>query len=482
MGMLENARVIAIDFWEYPAVLVYCIILGIIFSRKKRQNIKNNPEYKYYLYGLYARLAGGFIFTLIYVYYYGNGDTISFFNSSVALVNLLLRNPTNYFHAIISSSTWENYYSFFDQLTGFPLGYIYMDHRTYILVKLISPLTLLSFKSILLTSVLVSAVCYGGVWKLFRMMVRYYPRIQGRLAFAVLFFPSVIFWGSGILKDTFTFTAMCWFIVAMEEVFVLKKDRMSNWFYIIMSSFIMIAMKPYIFMTIFPAILLWILYHRTQRIQNPIFRISILPVIMMFFIILSITVLNRLGDNLGKFSLDNALETVVITQSDMTRSEQYGHNYFDLGKIEPTWNSVLSKFPQATFAGLFRPSLLDVNNALMLIAGIENAFILALAVYVLLRTRGVFFLSMLLKNPLLQMCFLFSLGYAFMIAVTTPNFGAMARFKIPLLPLFVSGLFIANHILDRRQQAKALGRKFQFEDFANGDPVPLVPHKKSGRD
>lgn len=249
-----------------------------------------------------------------------------------------------------------------------------------------------------------------------------------------------------------------------------------------MSSFIMIAMKPYIFMTIFPAILLWILYHRTQRIQNPIFRISILPVIMMFFIILSITVLNRLGDNLGKFSLDNALETVVITQSDMTRSEQYGHNYFDLGKIEPTWNSVLSKFPQATFAGLFRPSLLDVNNALMLIAGIENAFILALAVYVLLRTRGVFFLSMLLKNPLLQMCFLFSLGYAFMIAVTTPNFGAMARFKIPLLPLFVSGLFIANHILDRRQQAKALGRKFQFEDFANGDPVPLVPHKKSGRD
>ena len=479
--MLEQVRVITIDFWEYPAVLVYVILLGIIFSRKKSQNIKSHPEFKYYLSGLYARVFGAIAFTLIYVFYYGNGDTISFFNSSVPLANLLLKNPVTYFQALFSDNTWENYYSLFDDSTGYPIGYVYVDSRTYILVKFISPLVLLSLKSMLLTSVLVSAICYGGVWSLYRMMVRYYPRIEGRLAFAVLFFPSAIFWGSGILKDTFSYTAMCWFIVAMEGIFILKKDKPRNWFYLILASYIMVAMKPYIFMTIFPAALLWALYHRTQRIRNSIVRVSVLPVTMTLLFVVSIAVLSKLESSLGKFSLDNALKTVVVAQSDMTRSEQYGHNYFDLGTIEPTWDSVLSKFPQATFAGLFRPTLLDVNNVLMLIAGFENAFILALALYVLLRTKGVFFLSMILRNPLLQMCFLFSIGYAFMIAVTTPNFGAMARFKIPLLPLFVSGLFIANHILDRRKLTRSYGRKFDFEDFANGDPLPMTSGKRIGK-
>lgn len=480
--MLGKAGTTTIDFWEYLAVLVYVVILAIFFSREKSKNIKRYPEFKYYLSAFYARVAGGVVFTLIYMYYYnGMGDTIGFFRSSIPLANLLLSNPAKYFQAIFADNNWDNYYSLFSQETGYPVGYVYIDTRTYILSKLISPLVVLSFKSILVTSVLVSAVCYGGVWQLFRMMVRYFPRIEGRLAFSVLFFPSVVFWGSGILKDTFTYTAMCWFIVAMDGIFILKNRRAENWFYAIVASYIMIAMKPYIFMTIFPATLLWVLYHRTQRIKNSFVRITILPVSLVLLFMVSVTVLNKLESSLGKFSLDNALNTVVITQSDMTRSEQYGDNYFDLGKIEPTWNSVLSKFPQATFAGLFRPSLLDVKNVLMLIAGFENAFILALTLYVLMRSKVVFLLSMVLKNPLLQMCFLFSIGYAFMIAVTTPNFGAMARFKIPLLPLFVSGLFIANHILDRRRSAQAHGLKFRFEDFANGDPEVLMPSKGRSR-
>lgn len=480
--MIGKADTTSIDFWEYPAVLVWVVLFTIYFSRSKNKNIKRHFEYKYYLSAFYARVAGGVVFTLIYMYYYnGMGDTVGFFRSSVPLANLLLSNPTKYVQALFAENNWDNYYSLFTPDTGYPVGYVYVDGRTYILSKLISPLVLLSFKSILVTSVLVNAVCYGGVWQLFRMMVRYYPRIEGRLAFAVLFFPSVVFWGSGILKDTFTYTAMCWFIVAMDWIFIRKEERPRNWANAIVASYVMIAMKPYIFMTIFPATLLWVLYHRTQGIKNSFLRLTILPMSMALLVIVSVLVMQKLGDSLGKFSLDNALNTVVITQSDMTRSEQYGDNYFDLGKIEPTWNSVLSKFPQATFAGLFRPSLLDVKNVLMLIAGFENAFILALTLYVFMRSKVVFLLSMVVKNPLLQMCFLFSIGYAFMIAVTTPNFGAMARFKIPLLPLFVSGLFIANHILDRRRSAQARGLKFRFEDFANGDPEVLMPSKGRSR-
>lgn len=475
-----------IAFWEYPALVCYLVVLLIVMGRRKRLSIGRHPEYAYYLTGIYARVGGALFLTWIYVYYYGNGDTISFFNSSVALAELAKQDPVKYMRCMLAPVSWQNYQNFFDATTGYPLGYVYYDDRTWTLVKLLSPLALLSFKSIILTSAYASTIAYGGVWRLYRMLVRYYPRIKGQLAFAVLFFPSTVFWGSGILKDTFTFSAVCWYVYALDAIFFLRKNVRANWLNVLVAAYIMIALKPYIFMTIFPASLLWLLYRRVQRIKNALLRILLLPGTMALLGGLSLLTMERLGDRLGKFSLDSALRTIVLNQTDMTRSEQYGTNYFNIGHMDATWPSVLSKFPQATFAGLFRPTILESNNVVMALAGLENAYVLLFAIYLLWRTRLVFFFTLLLKNPLLQMCFVFALGYAFMVGVSTPNFGALVRFKIPMLPMFVSGMFIAAHILDRRRRVLAAGQRFDFGAFSDGDPdrgmvrVPVQDERKKG--
>lgn len=220
---------------------------------------------------------------------------------------------------------------------------------------------------------------------------------------------------------------------------------------------------------VFPATLLWILYHRVGSIKNVLFRLLFLPMAFLLLGGLTIFTLQSLGDRLNKFSLDKALETVVISQQDMKRSEQYGENYVDLGEIEATWASLLSKFPQATFVGLFRPALSEANNVVMLFSALENAWLLLFFLWILIRSRIFHFITLIRTNPLLQMCFVFAIGYAFMIGITTPNFGAMVRFKIPLLPLFVSGMFITSYILDRRRETISRGDKFRFEWFTNGD-------------
>ncbi len=461
---------VTIQLWEFLLLFIVVAVAGVMHARRKNIEIKRHAEYRYYLWGLYAKIFGAVMFSLTYVFYYKNGDTISYFISAVPFAKLFFQDPLVYFDALFAENTLENRFRLFNPDTGYPLSYIYYDSRSYTLVRLVSPFVILTFQSYLLCAAAVGIVSYGGVWRLYRMMVRYYPKLQRQLAIAVLFFPSTVFWGSGILKDTFTFTAVCWYVHAMDRIFMLRRGGSSTWGVLIVASAILIGMKPYIFMTIFPASIMWVLYQRVATIRNTAVRVLILPVAMSLLVVVTLFTLDTLGDRLSKFSLDKALDTIVLNQKDMKRGEHYGDNYFDLGEVEARWSSVLAKFPQATFAGLFRPALIESNNVVMVLSGLENTYLLFLALYVLYRSRLVFFFTLVLRNPLLQMCYLFAVGYAFMIAITTPNFGAMVRFKIPLLPFFVAALFISAHILDRRRAAFAGGRRFDIEDFVDGDP------------
>jgi hypothetical protein len=475
--------IIDIQAWEFMLLVLYVFLVAVVYARRKNVRIAKNPEYKYYLWALYAKILGGLSFALIYVYYYGNGDTISFYLSSEPLAELLYRDPLSYLDALFAPNTVEERFRLFDPYTGYPMGYVYSDARTYFLVRLISPLTALTGKSFLLTGALVSTVAFSGVWKLYLTLVRYYPSIMDRLALAVLFVPSSLFWGSGIIKDTFTFSAMCWYIHALDKIFFRKVELLGSWLAVVVASIIIIAMKPYIFMLLFPASLLWLLYHRIAKIRNALVRFFVLPIGIILFIAITLWTLDSLGDNLSKFSLDKALKTMILSQEDMKRSSQYGDNYFDIGELDGTWGGVFSKIPIATFAGLFLPSLFHVENVVMLIAALENSWLLILFLSILWRTRVFFFFVLLRTNPLLQMFFFFAFSYAFMIGVTTPNFGALVRFKIPLLPLFVAGMFIADHILRERMKVLAHGRRFRFELFTDGEPgataAGVVPISRS---
>jgi hypothetical protein len=468
--MTTAVRDVSIAAWEFPMIVLYLFLVGIVFSRRKRKHIGRHPEYKYYLWGLYAKILGGFAFTMVYMYHYRSGDVFAFFASSKVLSKLFFTDPGRFFEALFAENTVENYYRLFDQRTGYPVNFIYWEDRTYMLVRLITPLTLLTGQSFLLTTALVSTLTYHGVWCLYRTLLRYYPSLQGRLAFAILFFPSSVFWGSAILKDTFTFTGLCYYVHAVDMVFFRRERPLRSWALLILGSMMMVLMKPYVFMVLFPASLFWLLYHRVQRLRNGLLRMLALPAAMGVLAVISFGVMERMKDQLGKFSLDQAINTIMASQADLKRVERYGSNFFDLGNIEPTWQGVLSKFPQATFAGLFRPSMLDVTNVTMLISALENTYLLFLTLMILWRTRVVFFFTLLGKNPMLQMSFVFSVFYAFVIAISTPNFGAMVRFKIPLLPMFVSALFITSFILERRKEVMRRGGRFDFSMYTNGEP------------
>jgi hypothetical protein len=255
----------------------------------------------------------------------------------------------------------------------------------------------------------------------------------------------------------------------VDNIFFRKERRTFSTIALIISAWLLIAIKPYIFMVLFPMSLLWISYNRLSRVRNALVKYVLLPLSFGLLLITTFVVMSTLGDRLGKFSLENALETIVVTQHDMKRAEEYGTNYFDIGDVEDNWGSVLSKYPVATNAALFRPYLWECKNVVMFLAGLENLFLMIITLILLLRSRLIFLPTMLMKSPIVLLCILFALGYAFITGITTPNFGALVRFKIPLLPLFVSGIFIMMYLMRLRRLAINRGVSFRFEDYIGGE-------------
>ena len=84
----------------------------------------------------------------------------------------------------------------------------------------------------------------------------------------------------------------------------------------------------------------------------------------------------------------------------------------------------------------------ESTEPLMIIAGLENFFILATTVLGLISVRRRRLVRLVGDYPVLLYSLVFALMFAFMIGVTTSNFGALVRFKIPLIPLYMATVMV----------------------------------------
>ena len=185
-----------ISFWDWLLLPFYLLLIYVIASYFRD---KNNPIHKYFITGLFLKIAGAILLCLIYVYYYKTGgDTLNYNDDSSALLKLFYYSPSDFFKVWLSPLTQETR-SYFTSDTGY-LVYA-SDSNAFMVDRLLVPLKFLTFDSYLSSSVIMAAISFTGVWKLYQVFCDYYPVLYKQFAITVLFIPSVLFWGSGILKD-----------------------------------------------------------------------------------------------------------------------------------------------------------------------------------------------------------------------------------------------------------------------------------------
>ncbi len=461
MFELENFSYIRQIYpFEWVMLGIYCILIfGLTFSRQVIKQ-KQNPIYRFFFWGVSVKVMSSIVFCIIYIYYYQGGDTVSYYETARSLVNLSMKNLSACVEVMTSKPSLTGFMTF-DQETGYPWPYMYYDSQTFYVAKLILPLEMIAFKSYLVTSVLLSYISFFGAWKFFMMLCRYFPGLEKRIAIAILFVPSVLFWGSGILKDTITFSAVCWFIVSLDAAFIAPKK--SRWAIIgtLISLYILLSIKPYILYSLLPGAIIWIGTVKMKTIRSKFIRVAFMPIVLALSIGGGFMALSLLGDSMGKFAVSKMLETASITQKDL-KQDYYQGSSFDIGDFEPTVTGMIAKVPAAMAVGLFRPYIWEVRNLVMLASGLENLCYLLLVVFLLWKI--IFsprrFFRVLSDYPILTFLLFYTLFFSVMVGLSTSNFGALVRFKIPFMSCYIALILILHHYLGqgasvRRPQVKA---------------------------
>jgi hypothetical protein len=429
--------------WEYPAFVFVLFVTYLLARNKVKNTVAKQPEMQYFMPGLFAKIIGGFMFACIYVFYYQQGDTTSFYECSLAFCKLF-QTDFNAFITVLLGDGTQEMKSYFTSETGEPMMYMFGESSTRFVIKILIPFLILAGHSYFIATAFISIFTFGALWSLYRVFLFYFPQQYRILAWAILFMPSVVFWGSGILKDSFTLAATCYFIAFTHRIANRIGGRTINVILLLVAAYFILSIKAYILLILIPSSLVWLLFHRIKGIQNPIIRILMIPSIYAIIIVGSYLVFSYMGSYFGKFSIDRALKTAVITQTDL-KQEYYQGNSFDIGNWDASLAGAMSKFPQATMAGLYRPWIFESKNVVMLISGLENLVIFGLTLYALYTLKRKRVGQLISDNPIILYSLLFSIIFAFMIGLSTSNFGALVRFKIPLIPLYMSAVILIIH-------------------------------------
>ncbi len=420
-----------------PPILI--IIIFIVSKSRQLKYIEANPSYRFYMWGIWMKVLGGIAVCMIYLFYYGFGDTMNYYNDCVVMVNLFFKSPGSLLKILLETSP-EVWYEF-DDSTGY-MTYL-GDHHAVVVDKLCWFLCLITFKSFIGMTILLAWISYFAIWRLYQVFIREFPNLATEFAIALLFIPSVFFWGSGLLKDTITFAAVCLFASSFSIILTRKKDIILNTVLIIISSLLLIKIKPYIFFALLPGSILWYGGIQIFRVNNHLVKSLTTPFLITISLLSGYVMLNLMSGFLGEYSLENVLDKAVLTQNDL-KSEYYQGSSFDIGSFEPTVTGILTKMPAAINAALFRPYIWETYNFTMLMSGIENLIMLVFTIYLTIKLKVYNLFRLMFRHRILFFTVYFSIFFSFSVGLTTSNFGSLVRYKIPAIPFFLISLIIIS--------------------------------------
>ena len=428
------------DFFLVPIYLFLIIVVAILIKSKY---IKKATEYHFFIKGLIMKLFGVSAFTIVYVFYYGGGDTVSYYLGAKSISNLLFQDFEKGFAILFNLDSPLNSWSSFNHESTYPPVYIWRDEKTFAVCRLTVPLLILSSKSFIVSSFLTSCFSYIGIWKIYRLFNITYKDNSKALAYLILYLPTLIFWGGGIMKDSYVLGATCWISYNFYKIFIVRQNIFLNIVFIIFNLLIIVNIKAYVIISLIPGMLLWLNNAYLKQITNLAIKIFIFPLLFLTIGFLGFFAINNLSSLMGVYGdVDSAIQHAQIIQDDLLREDQYGDNNYNIGELDGSFSGLISVAPVAVFTALFRPLFWEIGSPTMVISVIENSILLVFSIILLVRISPFKLIAMLLKNPFLLYCFVFSLIFAFGVGIAGTNFGALVRYKTPLVPFFFSSIYI----------------------------------------
>jgi len=398
---------------------------------------------KYYIKFLVLKVLFAVSFVVLHMYVYKGGDTFLYYLGSTYIADLIIQTPSNFFHYLFGS--YENFLSA-PFVRSINMTHSFTDTSVLNQAQLGVLISLVSFRSYLTASIVYSLLTAHGIWSIFRVISKMYPKATKHLAFGILYYPTIGIWGSGILKDPLTLASVGWMFIAIYNL-VERKKMTQSIILLLIAVLICFKLKPYVLYCFIPAMLLWLQGRMSQKINNSLVKYVVTPILIILLSVGGAFLLQQVSSQAGKYSLDSVQEVAEGFHSWHTYlAENRNQSGYSLGAVDFTAVGILQKTPAALFVTFYRPfPFVDTRNFATFFEAIQSFTLLILTFYIILRVGFLKFLKITFSNADVRAFLLFSIFLGVAVGLTSYNFGALSRYKIPCLPFFTSALIILYH-------------------------------------
>ena len=404
-------------------ILHLILIIGIAWWARRNFS---TPD-KIFWPALTVKLGAGIALGLLYTFYYRVSDTFAYFNDASHLAEIGRLSIVSYLRLVFLDHGVED------------VGLVMLEPRALFLTKVTSVFSLLTFDNYWAISLYYSAISFSAAWYLVLVIRRHIPSVSFAAVVSFLFMPSVVFWTSGLLKESLAMAAFFFLSAIFLKIWFrhpigwwqILLALLSLWIfwnlkYYYAGVFAAVAGTSVIFRTVVP-----VRIHQSAGMQGVVWLgILIVPVVVVSF----------LHPN---FNLER-ISAVIVSNNEVYNILSDAGEYvrFESLKAEPS--SLLRNAPLALLSGLFRPFIWEASTILQFLQGFENALLLMLFVAAMLRS------GRYIRSPhrlLILSAVAFIVITAVFITMSAPNFGTLSRYRVGYICFFAFMVLCENPIL-----------------------------------
>lgn len=396
---------------------LYFFLFAFIIYKCRFFRIEQTPSlWNVFLFSV--KVLAACLLYVVYTRIYSNremSDIFKFFDDSEALFRLVKVAPGDFFLNFFGLANDFNYGGKYEDWMNnwlHPYGNrMYNDNR--MMIRIHAFLRFFSGGNYHVHSVFFAFGSFIGLQLIAKAFAQF-VQANFRWMYACLFlFPSVLFWGSGCLKETIVILEIGVFTYAF-----FKMNEQFQWKYccaVVISVLAILFTKFYLLIVLLPcAVAYWVVHQKRNwkpiTIYTSVVLFCIVSAVLVSFIHPSFD-LSRLLISKQHGFVNVGLETL---------SGSLISDY----KIANSWWGIISFLPTAWYRVVFLPWPIG-GSWMEIFAGLENV---ALLLFVILRLRNI--KRFRLTN---EFCFalLFIVLLYTIIGITVPVMGAMVRYKVP---------------------------------------------------
>lgn len=396
----------------------------LYYFSKQIDKVDNGLYWLAWLFRMLMSVALG----LIYTYYYSANDTWHFFEDATKLSTVARTNFVAYLQVLFNNQPDPEIIQ----------TLFYAQERSIFLVKCISFFALISGDNYWTCTIYMATLAFGASWYFFKTICTHYERAKPAAAISFLFFPSVVFWSSGLVKETLALAG----ILVISAVFIRfineGKITVLHVFLCVVAGWVAWNLKYYWAALFLVSIVTTLIVFLVRR--KIAFLKTYWPLAWgLVFAVIGI-VATRLHPN---FYIERLLEVIISNHQAFVKISK-PEVLIQFYNLQPTWWSIIMNAPLAIVSGLFRPWFGEANGLTSLMAALENLALVVLCVSACYRktwkTTDGLMITAVLVYVLLE-CVL--------MAISSPNLGTLSRYRVGFLPFFVFLISYGNPLIGK---------------------------------